>query len=101
MDVTKKWRDIEADCIFEKATLDCLPAKDVKEAINQIYKVLGKDGIFFHISNAKPENRITILKKWDVKVYEIPKTIIPLFSEIDQEKAYYIYICIKWTSRKW
>lgn len=33
---------------------------------------------------------------WDVKVYELPKTIIPIFNEIDDSKAYYLYICIKW-----
>lgn len=34
---------------------------------------------------------------WDVKVYELPKTIIPMFTEIDDAKAYYLYICIKWS----
>ena len=80
---------------MEKATIDCLPTIEVKDAINYIHSNLKKDGIFIHVSNAKPESRISLLKKWDVKVYEIPKTVIPMFRQIDDSKAYYIYVCIK------
>lgn len=95
VDITRNWPDFGVDVIFEKATLDCLPVVELKNVMNYIYNNIKKDSIFFHISNAKPEYRISLLKKWDVKVYEIPKVPIPLFSEIDDSKAYYFYICIK------
>ena len=69
---------------------------EYKKTVNYIHKILQKDGIFFHVSNTKPESRINILKKWDVKVYELPKIVIPLFSEIDDSKAFYAYVCRKW-----
>lgn len=54
---------------MEKATLDCLNARDIRRAIDYINKMLRTGGVFFHISCCPPEQRINILKKWDVKVY--------------------------------
>jgi hypothetical protein len=36
-----------------------------------------------------------MLKRWDVKVYEFPKPVSPLFAEIDDTKSYYAYVCVK------
>lgn len=93
--MTKEWPDFEVNCIIEKATLDCLNNRDIKKAIDYINRMLKEGGIFFHISCCPPESRINILKKWDVKVYEFPKTIIPIFAEIDDSKSYYAYVCTK------
>lgn len=95
IDMSKQWPEFEINCVFEKATLDCLSPRDLKRTIDYIYRVIKDKGIFFHISCCPPESRINILKKWDVKVYEFPKTIIPIFSEIDDCKSYYAYVCIK------
>lgn len=95
IDITKEWPDFNVNCIFEKATLDCLSPKDYKNSVSYIHRILKKDGVFFHISNTKPEIRINSLKNWDVKVYELPKTVIPMFSEIDDSPSYYAYICVK------
>lgn len=80
---------------MEKATLDCLNPRDIRRAIDYINRMLRPGGVFFHISCCPPEQRINILKKWDVKVYEFPKTIIPVFAEIDDSKSYYAYVCTK------
>lgn len=72
VDITKKWPNwptLPVDVFFEKATLDCLGIKEVKEVISHIYDSLKPEGMFFHITTAKPESRITLLKMWDVKVY--------------------------------
>lgn len=69
IDVTKEWPDFEVNCVVEKATLDCLGAKDLKKTIDYINRILKDKGTFFHISCCPPEARINILKKWDVKVY--------------------------------
>lgn len=95
IDITRQWPDFGVDCIFEKAAIDCLAAKEVKDTVKYIYSVLPKNGVFFHITTTRPENRITMLNMWDVKVYELPKTVIPMFTEIDDSKAYYLYICTK------
>lgn len=76
----KEWPDFGVNCIFEKATLDCLPQRELRNAFELIYRKLSPNGIFFHISCFKPENRINLLKKWDVKVYEFPKPIIGIFA---------------------
>ena len=65
----KEWPDWEVDCVFEKATLDCLPSHELKRTVDFIFRSLKEKGIFFHISCCPPEGRINILKKWDVKVY--------------------------------
>lgn len=57
VDITKKWPSWPihtVDCFFEKATLDCLSIKEVKEVISHIYDSLKRDGMFFHITTAKP-----------------------------------------------
>jgi hypothetical protein len=95
VDITKEWPDWGVNCVFEKATLDCLPLHELKRTIDFIQRNLKERGIFFHISCCPPEARINILKRWDVKVYEFPKTIIPIFGDIDDSKSYYAYVCTK------
>lgn len=54
IDVTKEWPDFEVNCVVEKATLDCLGAKDLKKTIDYINRILKDKGTFFHISCCPP-----------------------------------------------
>ncbi len=54
IDATKEWPNFEINCIFEKATLDCLSSRNLKKSLEIIYQMLPKKGIFIHISCWKP-----------------------------------------------
>lgn len=36
-----------------------------------------------------------MLSDWEVKVYELPKVVIPVFQEVDKNTSYYLYVCLK------
>lgn len=40
VDITKEWPDWSVDCVFEKATLDCLPQSELKRTIDYIQRNL-------------------------------------------------------------
>ena len=40
IDITKEWTNFDVNCIFEKATLDCLSVRDLKKTIDYIYQNL-------------------------------------------------------------
>lgn len=54
VDATKEWPEWEVDCVFEKATLDCLPIPELKRTVEIVYRALRERGIFFHISCCPP-----------------------------------------------
>jgi hypothetical protein len=68
---------------------------NLESSLRLIHQSLKNKGIFIHVSNMRPERRIRMLSDWDVKVYELPKVIIPLFEEIDYNMSYYLYVCLK------
>jgi hypothetical protein len=53
--------------IFDKATLDCLLSgysskKQARKYLEIIFEGLSEDGVYFYVTNGKPENRLNILK---------------------------------------
>ena len=57
------------DIILDKACLDFI-GNNFKKAINEIYRSLDTNGIFYHVSTAKPEKRLKLLTdvEWKVKI---------------------------------
>ena len=96
IDVTKEWPlKKNLNCIIEKGVLDCLPPSQMSMALGIIYDALPAGGLFVHISNARPEKRIKLSERWDVRIYELPKVNIPIFMEIDKNQVFYLYRCYK------
>jgi hypothetical protein len=56
-----------------------LPLDSIQKSLELIHKSLKPGGIFFHVSNTRPEKRIKLLSGWDIKVYELKKIMIPMF----------------------
>ena len=55
------------DFIFDKGTLDCLLSgylskKQALKYLSKIHGALAAGGVYFYITNGKPENRLRILK---------------------------------------
>lgn len=95
LDITQEWPQRKIDCVFEKAVLDCLPPARLESSLRLIHRSLSNKGVFFHVSSMKPEKCIRLLSDWEVKVYELPKVVIPVFEEVDKSTSYYLYVCIK------
>lgn len=75
--------------------LDCLPPARLESSLRLIHQSLKHKGVFFHVSSMRPERRIRMLSDWEVKVYELPKVVIPVFQEVDKNTSYYLYVCLK------
>lgn len=60
---------------------------------------LNKDGRFMCLSHGSPDTRFGYFQNknylWSVKIFEIEKPKVQQLENFDEEKSYFLYICIK------
>jgi hypothetical protein len=82
------------DIIIDKGCLDCIET-GFSDAIKEIYHSLNIDGVFYHVSIAKPAKRVSLLTDSEFRIkLDVEEIIVESeeSSEISSEDyIYYIY----------
>ena len=82
MDVTdmSKYTDEQFDLVLDKSTLDALTCSDdpymnIAKMLQEVYRVLHKNGVYLVISYSTPENRLEHLQRphinFDIEVRKL------------------------------
>ncbi|KAG2373853.1 hypothetical protein C9374_011738 [Naegleria lovaniensis] len=70
-----------------------------KSYLEEIYRVLKPDGIYFMVSHTPPSLRLPLLQvedfQWDVKVEKISKENFTAIPNTEESSYHYIYVCKK------
>ena len=93
------------DVVLDKGTFDCVISSDnalsdIKNMLNNIYRVLRNRGVYICFSYSNPSTRLQLFQREDLQWTVICKQIARKIKidNIQQKKPFYCYICEKQAS---